>query len=102
MAQRFDDGRLELEGEPFLIAEKVEIQGVGYGVFSASQNGLLAYRYAARETGSQLQWFERTGKQIGTIGDTANYTDLELSPDGRQASVNIVGNSGQDIWIYDA
>jgi Tol biopolymer transport system component len=48
-------------------------------------------------------WFDRTGKQIGVVGDSAAYADLELSPDGKRASVNIQGQvgKGRDIWLYD-
>ena len=105
MAQPFDARRLVLTGDAFPIAEQIQTQGFfpPSGVFSASENGVLAYQTGAATANSQLVWFDRTGKQIGVLGDPAAYDDLELSPDGRQASVSIPDEAGKgrDIWLYD-
>jgi len=103
MAQPFDTRRLVLTGEAFPITEQIQIQGTNpYGVFSTSENGELVYE-TGTGGGSQLVWFDRTGKQIGVVGDSAAYADLELSPDGKRASVSIQGQAGKgrDIWLYD-
>ncbi len=105
MAQPFDTRRLVLSGEAFPIAESIQTQGTvnPYGLFSASENGVLAYQ-AGRETGSsQLVWFDRAGKQIGVLGDSTAYADPELSPDGKRLSDNKLAQAGStiDIWIYD-
>src|SRR5262249_19122375 len=67
MAQRFDDRRLELEGEAFPVAESVAFNtGTGIGAFSTSGNGVLAYRIASsRGATSQLTWYDRSGKNLG-------------------------------------
>ena len=63
---------------------------------------MLAYQTGTAAAGSQLVWFDRTGKQIGVLGDSAAYGDLELSPDGKRASVSIQAQAGtRDIWLYD-
>ena len=46
-------------------------------------------------------WFDRTGKQIGVLGDSRAYADLELSPDQKRASVSTSSQAGADIWLYD-
>jgi eukaryotic-like serine/threonine-protein kinase len=62
----------------------------------------LAYQMGAETASSQLVWFDRTGKQLGALGDPAAYTDLELSPDGKRVSVSIPDEGkGRNIWIYD-
>jgi eukaryotic-like serine/threonine-protein kinase len=107
MAQPFDAQRLVLIGEAFPIAEEIlrSASTPPYGVFSAAENGVLAYQTgtAASAAGSQLVWFDRTGKQIGVLGDPAAYSDLALSPDGKRASVSIPDQAGKgrDIWLYD-
>lgn len=104
MAQPFDARRLVLKGEPFPIAEQIQTQGSPpSGIFSASENGVLAYQTGMGIPGSQLAWFDRAGKQIGVVGDSAPYGDLELSPDGKRASVNIPDQTGKGrhIWLYD-
>jgi len=105
MAQPFDVKRLETVGEAFPLAEQVQ-QGVGNvtaGFFSVSENGILAY-LAGNETGSsQLTWFDRSGKQLGVLGDQAVYSSVRLSPDGKRATVNVIDpQSGRpDIWLYE-
>jgi serine/threonine protein kinase len=105
MAQPFDLRRLALTGSAFPIAEQIQTQGnfPPSGVFSASENGVLAYQGGGATANSQLVWFDRTGKQIGVLGDPAAYGSVELSPDGRQASVSIPDEAGKgrDIWLYD-
>ena len=105
MAQPFDARRLVLTGDAFPIAEKIRDSGTANpaGVFSASENGVLVYQTGTAADGAQLVWFDRTGKQIGVLGDPAVYSDLELSPDGKRASVSIPDQAGKgrDIWLYD-
>ncbi len=104
MAQPFDAQRLELTGDAFPIAEQIQTQGAPLaGVFSASENGVLAYLTGTGAAGTRLVWFDRTGKQIGIPGDTAAYADLQLSPDGKRASVSLPdqASKGRDIWVYD-
>ncbi len=102
MAQPFDPRRLVLTGEPFPIAEQIQTTGTNppYGVFSTSENGVLAYQTGTGAT-ANLVWFDRTGKQIGVLGDAASYDDIELSPDGKRASVSISDGKQRDIWLYD-
>jgi serine/threonine protein kinase len=103
MAQPFDARRQTVTGEAFPIAEKIQTTNTNppYGVFSASENGVLAYQNGPGAAGSHLTWFDRTGKQIGVLGDSRGYADLELSPDQKRASVSSPSQSGTDIWLYD-
>jgi len=104
MAQAFDTQRLELTGEPFPIAEQIQMNGGGtpYAIFSASANGTLAYQAGASAGGSQLVWLDRTGKRTGTLGDPAGYRDIQLAPDGKRVAVAIAASVGSsDIWLYD-
>ena len=104
MAQPFDERSLELTGEAFPIAEEIQtnVNANPYGFFSVSEGGVLAYRTGESVAGSQLTWFDRTGKPIGLLGVPLVQTELSLSPDGRKASVVIPDSAGRlDIWLYD-
>jgi Tol biopolymer transport system component len=105
MAQPFDAQRLVLTGDAFPIAENIRNTATTNptGVFSVSQNEVLVYQTGTAAVGGQLLWLDRSGKQMGALGDPALYTDLELSPDGKRASVSITDQSGKgrDIWFYD-
>ena len=102
MAQPFDAHRLELSGDPIPVAEHLQYQGLPpNGLFSVSTNGLLAYQTGTHESGLQLVWFDRSGKQVSTLGDSAAYSDLEFSPDRKRAAVSIPDQKGRDIWLID-
>ncbi|MBI3048532.1 MAG: serine/threonine-protein kinase [Acidobacteria bacterium] len=111
MAQPFDVDRLELTGDAVAVAQLVTTGGQSgmAGGFSVSATGVLAYQTGPAGVGgqgsptTQLVWVDRTGKQIGTLGDPAQYADLQLAPDGRQAVVSFFDSArgNRDIWIFD-
>jgi Tol biopolymer transport system component len=68
-----------------------------------SQAGTLVYQ-AGGSVRSQLLWFDRAGRQIGTLGDPGDYGDVELSPDGTRAAVSLRdrATNALDLWLVDA
>jgi WD40 repeat protein len=94
-AQRLDSAGQALEGEALVLAEDVE------GGFSISDSGILMYRKAVPQAGSQLLWFVRNGKPLGQLGDVANYRNVDLSPNGDRVAVDILTATGRDIWVID-
>jgi eukaryotic-like serine/threonine-protein kinase len=96
MAQPFDAGRVATTGDPVPIAENVQS-------FSASQSGILTYSSRGASNQNELQWFDRTGKKLGTVGQPAVYSSPELSPDGTRAVVAITDPQlgTRDLWIFD-
>jgi Tol biopolymer transport system component len=102
MAQRFDDGRMELEGTPVPVAEDVETTWFSTGVFSVSEGGTLAYRAASPSGTFQLTWLDRQGQTLGTVGPPGTDTSIALSPDGTRAVVkdSPYGVPG-DLWTLD-
>jgi Tol biopolymer transport system component len=104
MAQRFDAAKLAVLGEPAALAEEIAINPVtGTGAFTVSQTGVLAFQTSVRGSGQQLTWFDRTGRNLGELGERSAYFDLDLAPDGRHASVTLPREGSQftDVWIYD-
>ncbi|HEV2202789.1 MAG TPA: protein kinase [Bryobacteraceae bacterium] len=101
MAQPFDNGRLQLTGEPVAVAEQLGISGF-HGFFSVSPSGALAYRTGAQSAGFQLTWFDRQGKTQGTFGDLRPDQGIALSADGTRAAVrDAPANVNGDIWTLD-
>ena len=102
MAQPFDAKRLELAGSAFPIAESV---GTNFqnSWFSASTNGVLVYRTGAGTAsgGSQLTWFDRSGKSLGAAGEPGAYQEVTLSPDGTRAAATRIDSSNSDIWLHE-
>ena len=81
MAQPFDEKRLAVTGKAVPVVEHVQRQGSipPYRLFSASQNGVLAYQ--AGTEAATLAWVDRRGQTLGTIGERANYRSIALSHD---------------------
>jgi Tol biopolymer transport system component len=102
VAQSFDLDRLELTGEPTPITDQVELTSPTSTGVSVSNTGLLVYQPASGP-GSQLVWFDREGRRLGTLGDAADYGDIDLSPDGRRAAVTVLDGTlnTRDIWVFD-
>ncbi len=105
VAQRFDLDRLEVEGEAYpLVQDLLLDERFSLGVFSVSQNGVLAFQTGKEQTQIQLAWFDRTGKRIGNVGEPEPYypRHVELSPAGNRAAVGILDSTGtSDIWLLD-
>ena len=105
MAQAFDYKHLSLTGDVAPIAQGVLVNApYGRAIFSVSDNGVLAYGGAPNAAEpSRLRWLDRTGKQIGAVGDPGTYANPRLSPDGTKLAVAIadVSRAATDIWIYD-
>jgi serine/threonine protein kinase len=104
MAQPFDAKELKLTGEQVPIAEKVAFNsGLGRGAFSVSENGVLTFRTGGGQIDQPL-WFDRSGKQIGSLGDAGVYFNLALSPlDEKQVAVDRTDpqTGTNDIWLFD-
>jgi serine/threonine protein kinase/Tol biopolymer transport system component len=100
LAQPFDLRRLATIGEAVPVAENIQSQGAEppQGVFSASENGVLAYQSKAEIGLSSLTWVSRQGKLLTTVGDPAPYTEIALSPDEKRIAVVL---SGGDMWTVD-
>ena len=101
-AQRFNLDEFTLQGEPAVIADGVEQIG-GSAAFTVSQTGTLAYQPQRANLGSRLTWLNRQGASLATLADDADYSNLELSPDGRRMLVSVrdPGTTTRDIYIVD-
>ena len=101
MARPFDAKALRFTGPPLPVAENVDRSEGGYGFFSVSPAGVLAYTTESGVAPNQMAWFNRHGQKLGTLGQTDIYTNPALSPDGAQLAVALGGPGKRDIWIFD-
>ncbi len=102
LAQPFDARALRVHGEAVSLADNVPYMGVDpYADFSVSRDGTLAFRRQP-SLRTQLTWFDRTGRALGTIGGPGPYSQPALSPDGTRLVVvgeEALGSSR--IWLFD-
>ena len=103
LAQGFDASQLQLKGDPFPVAQKVRyFPPTRLAAFSVSNNGTLIYRSGDLNTNQPI-WFDREGKQLGTLGAPANYRALQLSPDQKRIAVTLDDpqTTSMDVWLFD-
>jgi dipeptidyl aminopeptidase/acylaminoacyl peptidase len=105
VAQAFDLDRLEVNGEAIPLVQDLLVDDrFSLGVFSASQNGALAYQTGKEQSLFQLAWKDRAGKLLASIGLSDRYypSRVEISPAGTRAAVGILDSTGvSDIWLLD-
>jgi Tol biopolymer transport system component len=104
VAQPFDTSRLELTGEPVPLGDQVRTRAGVYGdaLFSVAANGTLAY-WNGGPSITNLAWFDRQGRALGSVGKAADYLSLDLSPDEKRVAVERIDPTTLvgDIWLID-
>jgi eukaryotic-like serine/threonine-protein kinase len=103
MVQQFNADTRQLSGEPVSIVDHVQNNpGIARAAFSISENGVLAFR-SGGGLGNQPIWFDRSGKEIGTLGARGIYINVSLSPDEKRAAEDIADpqTGRNDIWLFD-
>jgi Tol biopolymer transport system component len=102
MARPFDPQLLEFRGKAVRVADKITMDSdAGHAVFSVSANGVLLYHAAVSRANSKLEWFDREEGSQGSLGETAGYVEVHLSPDNAQAAVSLVSRGARELWIYE-
>jgi Tol biopolymer transport system component len=103
MAQPFDPGTLKLSGDPHPVTDHLETGTLHDATISVSANGVLVLRQTPNSSKSSLQWFDRSGKKLGVVGEAAGYSHPALSPDSSKLAIGIVDPrlKTRDIWTFD-
>jgi Tol biopolymer transport system component len=93
-----------LTGNPIPVASGVEYYvPKQLGNFSVSQNGVLIYR-TAYDAPTQIVWLDRSGKQLGSIGQPMVSLGARLSPDGHSVLLQRPDETDKpnvDLWLMD-
>ena len=77
------------------------LRPTGLAQYAISDTGVLAYH--GGPSLSELVWLDRTGRRIGTMGNSGSYNDVRISPNGREVAVVVVDSrsGSSDISIFD-
>lgn len=101
MAQRFDVGRLTLEGVAVPVARNVLVTW-DFNAMLAVSDDVLTYRTASAPGTSQLTWVNRDGKILANVGQPGTEGRAVLSPDGKRAvAKDAAYNESGDLWMID-
>ena len=105
VAQRFDLRSYSLTGEPRPITEDVQyFPQTNFAIFTAAGPTLVAQTSVGGASNkSQLLWFDRHGKQVGSVGSPDQVSNPMISPDGRRVAVDQTDTSGRhvNIWVHE-
>jgi Tol biopolymer transport system component/DNA-binding winged helix-turn-helix (wHTH) protein len=104
--QAFDLKKLAIVGEPAVLAHRVLIgmtRGMARAAFSASQNGVLAYRTRTETGHSELIWFDRQGRRLSAVAEPGDYSNPALSPDEKRLVVSRTDEQSRarNLWLFD-
>src|SRR5215469_17130274 len=103
VARPFDANHLRFTAEAFPIAERVGRVTPGSAAFFSAASNVLVYGVGGLGDAVQLTRFDRSGKQLATLGSPGLYGDLRLSPDGKRLAVNALDPQGafNDIYVFE-
>jgi len=103
-AQPFDLKTYSLVGQPTALSTDIQFAPrIGKAAFAVSGTGvLLTQKLSSDLSLSQPLWFNRAGKQIGSVGKLDIYGNIELSPSEKfvAADRTDIVTQNTDIWTY--
>ena len=99
--QQFNPEAGQLQGEPRPTGEKVLYDSSIWKVVFDASESVLAYQLGEKVGGTQLRWFDRSGKELGSIGTPVFQWEVHLSPDGKKIAIGIGEGGYSNLWVYD-
>jgi Tol biopolymer transport system component len=98
----FDSSKAVVSGSSTIVVSAVGLQPSTYWAsLAVSQNGTLVYNTSTGAVLSVLNWMDRSGKELGRVGDSAVIANPTISPDGRRVAVDISDQKANnvDVWL---
>jgi len=98
--QRLDLSKIRLIGEPVSVVTQELEQDTGFSRsgFTVAENGAMVFQSRKSYT-SHLVWFDRTGKELETVGPPAPYHPT-LSPDGNRLAMTLDSASDGHMRVH--
>ena len=101
MVLPFDPDSLAVRGDAVPLIEQVgALAGAGFGLFTASSTGALAYG-SVSQSRPEFVWRDRTGKPVAPAFPAGDWPDFRLSRDEQHIVFSQFESGNQDIWIRD-
>jgi Tol biopolymer transport system component len=96
------DEKGHVTGQPRMVVPRIgHYPSTHWGAFSVSTNGILVYSLTAGTAQSQLTWYDRTGKELGRVGDVGIISNPNLSPDNSWVAFDVADlkTKNIDVWL---
>ncbi len=103
LAQPLDPDRFEISGQPVTVAQHVGLYDNFLGLGSASVSGTGTLIYDSSRLLTRLEWFDRSGKQTGSLGEPGLHAVPAISPDGARVAYEVYDSGTQttQVWVAD-
>jgi len=105
VTQRLDVETATLKGDARTIATDVGFNATGMAAaYAVGGERLLIYSRSEPEAVRTFHWFDRTGRDLGTLEEPRLYQQFRIAPDGKRVAA-VIGDrqrGGRSIWIYEA
>ena len=104
LAQPFDPTALKTTGPAVPVAEGVTFEAFRWiGNFTFSSTGRLVFQSNEAVRKARLTWFDLDGKELGVVGEAANFFTVALSPDAGRVAATVLGNRNArpELRLYD-
>jgi serine/threonine protein kinase/Tol biopolymer transport system component len=106
LAQRFDIKNFALRGQASDLFPQVRfVRQVKRVVFAVSNDGVLLAQGGGTTAlaDSEPKWFDRSGKELGTLDKPGVYGNVAIAANGRSVAVDNIdpASLNMDVWTYD-
>ena len=101
----FDPSAATVSGSADLIANAVGFQpSTFWTALTVAENGTLVYSDTTGGSLSALTWVDRSGKELGRLGEPGVMDNPTISPDGSRVAVDIsdLKANNVDVWLESA
>lgn len=105
LAQRLDLKTFQVTGETIAVATDPQfLPRIMHASFSAVDTRTLLVQKGGNVMTSQLMWFDRSGKELGSIGEPQVYANPQVAVSGKAVVVDMTdpGNLNTEVWTYDS
>jgi len=99
-----DAGNGTLQGKPQIVTSQVGRHPSTYwGAFTVSLDDTVIFHAGTGSSQSQLTWYDRSGKELGRVGEVGILANPGLSPDGHRLAFDVADAKAKniDVWIND-
>jgi serine/threonine protein kinase len=99
-----DIAKATASGDSSVVADVVGYQpSIFWGAFSVADNGTVVYNPNVGAVLSIFTWYDRAGKELGTMGDVGILSNPNLSPDDSRVALDgaDIKATSVNVWLYD-
>jgi len=99
-----DTAKGTIAGDSTVVADLVGFQpSIFWGAFSVADNGTVVYNPNVGAALSIFTWYDRAGKESGTVGDVGVISNPNLSPDDSRVALDVADAKATsvNVWLND-